>query len=458
MHTLAQLRSGALQGIRRLDLSAGLTTLPPEVYDLADTLEVLNLSDNLLQDLPDDLPRLHRLTTVYASNNRLTRLPEVLGACPHLRIIGARGNQIAELPSRALPPRLRWLTLTDNALTQLPAELGGCQQLQKLMLAGNRLSQLPDAMAGLTALELLRLAANPLQHWPAWLTELPRLAWLALSGHQLVWPSPGLAPLAAWDWQQLQVGPLLGEGASGLIHSARRGRAGQLAASATDAEDPALALKLFKGAMTSDGLPEHELQASLVAGRHPQLCTPVTTLSGHPDGVRGLLLPLIPPDFAPLAGPPSLASCSRDVYDPALRMPWPVAQQLLAGVASAVAHLHRRGVMHGDLYAHNILWQQHSGQAWLTDFGAASLLPLHQPELARALQALEVRAFGILADEVLTRCQPADGEPAACHSLRPLLAACLSEVATQRPTMAELSAALGPPASARDAASAQAPV
>ena len=39
MHTLEQLRSGALAGARRLDLSADLHTLPPEVYGLADTLE-----------------------------------------------------------------------------------------------------------------------------------------------------------------------------------------------------------------------------------------------------------------------------------------------------------------------------------------------------------------------------------------------------------------------------------
>ena len=52
LHTLEQLRSGALAGTRRLDLSAHLQTLPPEVFDLADTLEVLNLSGNQLSSLP----------------------------------------------------------------------------------------------------------------------------------------------------------------------------------------------------------------------------------------------------------------------------------------------------------------------------------------------------------------------------------------------------------------------
>ncbi len=44
MHTLEQLRSGALAGTRRLDLACGLTELPDEIFALADTLEVLNLS------------------------------------------------------------------------------------------------------------------------------------------------------------------------------------------------------------------------------------------------------------------------------------------------------------------------------------------------------------------------------------------------------------------------------
>ena len=88
MHTLEQLRSGALAGIRRLDLSCGLRTLPPEVFGLADTLEVLNLSGNQLDCLPHDLPRLHRLKVILGSDNAFTELPEVLGDCPALEVVG----------------------------------------------------------------------------------------------------------------------------------------------------------------------------------------------------------------------------------------------------------------------------------------------------------------------------------------------------------------------------------
>jgi hypothetical protein len=41
--TLVALRSGELEGITRLDLACGLEEFPPEIFELADSLEILNL-------------------------------------------------------------------------------------------------------------------------------------------------------------------------------------------------------------------------------------------------------------------------------------------------------------------------------------------------------------------------------------------------------------------------------
>ena len=139
MHTLAQLRAGELSGITRLDLSCGLTEFPAEIFDLADTLEILNLSGNALSCLPDDLHRLTRLRVLFCSDNQFTALPACLGQCTALTMIGFKANRIADVPGAALPPLLRWLILTDNCIDTLPSELGERAHLQKLMLAGNRL-------------------------------------------------------------------------------------------------------------------------------------------------------------------------------------------------------------------------------------------------------------------------------------------------------------------------------
>jgi len=405
--TLARLQAGQLTHTARLDLrGCGLHTLPPEVLALADTLEVLDLSGNALHTLPDGLAGLHRLHTLFASDNCFTSLPAVLGRCPALDTLGLKANRIAEVPAGALAPTLRWLILTDNHIPSLPDSLLRCTRLQKLMLAGNRLRRLPAGLAALQRLELLRLSANRFETAAAALPDellaLPRLAWLAHAGNPFSQASERAAEahqaLPDIPWQALQLDGLLGEGASGQIHAARWQRGG-------GAVQP-VAVKLFKGAVTSDGLPRSEMAACIAAGSHQHLVGAVGRLSGHPDQRQGLVLPRIPRHFHPLAGPPSMASCSRDVYATGRRLPAAQAVAIARGTTAALAHLHRQGLMHGDLYAHNLLVDE-QGDSRLSDFGAASFLPVDDPQRSAALQALDRRALAVLVDELAQHCDDA---------------------------------------------------
>lgn len=405
--TLARLRAGQLQGATRLDLrGCGLTELPPEVLALADTLEVLDLSNNALTTLPEDLATLTRLHTLFASSNRFERLPPMLGRLPRLDTLGFKANRITQVPAQALAPTLRWLILTDNQVAELPPTLADCAPMQKLMLAGNRLQRLPEGLGRLQRLELLRLSANRFERvqdaLPEELLALPRLAWLAHAGNpfsaaqEQAAPSQAAARPIAWDELQLQA--LLGEGASGHIHAARW----------QPADGPAqdVAVKLFKGAMTSDGLPQCEMAATLVAGRHPALVGLLGVLRGHPQGVQGLVMRRLPPQWAALAGPPSMASCSRDVYAPGLRLPAAHARAIAQAAEAALAHLHACGLSHGDLYAHNLLVDGQCG-ALLSDFGAASFLPLQDTARTEALKAIDRRALQVLHDELQAHSAPA---------------------------------------------------
>lgn len=130
MQTLTQLKAGQLQGVTRLQLVENLTEFPQEIFDLADTLEILDLSNNQLSSLPDDLYRLIHLKILFASNNRFEVLPEVLGQCPKLEMIGFKANQIRVVPEASLPPQTRWLILTDNQITALPERMGQLHRLQ----------------------------------------------------------------------------------------------------------------------------------------------------------------------------------------------------------------------------------------------------------------------------------------------------------------------------------------
>ena len=116
--------------------------------------------------------------------------------------------------------------------------------------------------------------------------------------------------------------------------------------------------------------------------------------------------------------------------------------RLAQDMARALAHLHQRGVMHGDFYAHNILWDPANGQALLSDFGAGTLLPVDQPALSRALQALEVRAFGYLLEELLAHAVPEATHAATLATVDALARGCQNALPAHRPTMADVANAL----------------
>lgn len=429
LHRLNALRRGDLAGTRELSLAGGLTEFPSEIFGLADTLEVLDLSGGSLTTLPDDLGRLGKLRVLFCSGNRFERLPPVLGDCAALSQIGFRATGLCEVPGESLPPRLRWLTLTDNRIERLPDALGERPLLQKLMLSGNRLAILPSTLAQAANLELIRLAANALEALPAWLGALPRLAWLSYAGNPFE-PEAVFPEVAAVPWTSLELGALLGEGASGRVHRALW---------RVDGTGPTrpVALKLFKGAMTSDGLPEHEMAACLAAGTHSHLTGALGRLVDHPDGLHGLLMPILPADWRVLAGSPSLESCSRDVYDSTLCLDIATAWRIARGAAEACAHLHVNGLLHGDLYGHNILWDGTKGEAVLSDFGAASILP--GDAMSRAFQRIEVRAWGLLLDELLDRCA---ADASGLGPLRDLAHQSAQVEANARPLMAEICAGL----------------
>jgi hypothetical protein len=396
MDTLAQLRAGTLTGTTRLDLVCGLTEFPREIFDLADSLEVLNLSGNALSSLPDDLHRLTRLRVLFCSDNQFTELPACVGQCTALTMIGFKANRIEKVPAAALPPLLRWLILTDNSITELPTELGERPHLQKLMLAGNRLQRLPESLRHCHRLELIRIAANQLTELPEWLLSLPSLTWLAYAGNPLETEADAAAleATASIPWSGLRLEQQLGEGASGVIHRATWDRPGQPAVQ--------VAVKLYKGEMTSDGSPLHEMNACITAGLHPNLIRVEGRIVEHPQAQAGLVMQLIDPSYRNLAALPSLASCTRDIYANDTRFSADVALRIAHGIASVAEHLHQQGITHGDLYGHNILWNE-LGDCLLGDFGAASFHATSDSLESRALQRIEVRAFGVLLGELLER-------------------------------------------------------
>lgn len=375
-----------------------LQSLPEKIYEFCDTLELLNMGDNDLDTLPQDFHRFGRLRILFFANNKFQSLPIVLGLLPSLFMLSFKSNLVQEVPPESLAPSVEWLILTDNQIHTLPPTIGMLKNLKKCMLSGNQLTALPFEMAKCVHLELLRISSNKFSEIPQWLLKMPKLTWIAASGNP-AFPSSdptrelsrkGIPVIPSSDLTLLE---LLGDGASGYVFRARWKR--------DQTAEQHVAVKVFKGAVTSDGLPSDELLATLQLAKHvasiqsgtaPVVDYPITPILGVISGnhmwkvsetakvnnrnilatteelssktevplpAGGIVMMLIPHSYKLLGNPPSFDTITRDTFDRNAPKITPLeACSIIRDVAYAMKEVHEAKLCHGDLYAHNLLVQR----------------------------------------------------------------------------------------------------
>jgi len=149
---------GALTAMTRLQLSDNaLTSIPSEIA-ACESLARLYLSGNRLEDVPAELGALRNLEELYLDGNRLTRLPREMFERPAGGVIGRTIGGASSAPPF---PSLVRLSLSCNAIRDIPDALDGCPKLRGLYLDGNRLVRVPGCVARLAPLKVLSVAGNP---------------------------------------------------------------------------------------------------------------------------------------------------------------------------------------------------------------------------------------------------------------------------------------------------------
>jgi hypothetical protein len=435
LFTLQQLQSGSitsesLGSQKRFQLSENLTEFPRELFDLADHIEILDLGGNQLSDLPDDFHRFKQLRILFLTDNAFEHVPRVLAECEQLEMIAFKSNQLKTVDEDCFPLSTRWLILTNNQIQTLPHSLGQLTLLRKLALAGNQLTALPDSMANCTDLELVRLSANQLTSVPDWLLSLPKLSWLGFSGNPVCKSSGSIqATIPQVSLDAIKLNHQIGEGASGVIHHADW-------VSATDhsaENNVSIAVKLFKGSVTSDGYPQDEIQCCLNTGEHPNL---IKVLSHINDLEQlGLVMELISPEFKNLGLPPSLKSCTRDTFKSDMSLTSSEVLNIASQMADTLNHMHQQVVSHGDIYAHNTMFDSHCNILF-GDFGAATDLGVLSAEQKDKMERIEVRAFGCFVDDLLSLVK---GTDLLFENLTAMSHLAMSESLSARPRFFEIS-------------------
>jgi len=135
----------------------------PKTFNQLSKLEILNVSGNRLEELPQGVMELSGLKALHAGGNRLQSIPCRLGDMLSLEILYLGGNQLRDIPATiGKLKNLVSLALCDNRLETIPSTIAYLQKLESLSLNNNTLKTLPTEIVTLKNLQQLSLRSNPL--------------------------------------------------------------------------------------------------------------------------------------------------------------------------------------------------------------------------------------------------------------------------------------------------------
>lgn len=171
--------------------SNNISTVPPNLFQAVNRLRVLDLSDNILSSIPSDIKYLRELEDLVLSDNRITEVIPELFLLEKLNGLSLKGNAITQLPSKEGSEslysglsRLLVLDISSNQLTELPSCIISLTQLQELYINNNKIKKLPEAIGNLSNLMVLDASNNQLQELPTSLCQL-ELVVLSIRNNQL---------------------------------------------------------------------------------------------------------------------------------------------------------------------------------------------------------------------------------------------------------------------------------
>lgn len=178
----------SLPEIKLLDVSKNnVEQMSQDFLSDCPKLELFSASTNKLSELLHLPPK---ITTVKLANNNFSHVPQALLQLPNLRSVDLRNNSISCLPAPVLwsSLNLRELMFSKNSIEtlDLSTEVFRWSRLEKLHLSDNRLTQIPAQIGLLEGLTSLDVSKNPdLHSFPDEMGKLVRLWDLPLDGLKL---------------------------------------------------------------------------------------------------------------------------------------------------------------------------------------------------------------------------------------------------------------------------------
>ncbi|EPB86553.1 hypothetical protein HMPREF1544_06627 [Mucor circinelloides 1006PhL] len=198
---------------RRVDLQGkNLTTIPIVLYKYAARIASLDLSKNLLMEIPVDfLQMCKNLKQLWLTNNDYYGLPLSIRFIPNLEHLNISGNHIRDLQLARLEDltTLRTLRAYNNRLETLPSSFATFKHLTILFISNNSFTKFPQVICQISSLAYLDISFNKITSFPDEICNLTQLVGLFATANRLTGRLPPsfskLEKLQELDLRQNQI-------------------------------------------------------------------------------------------------------------------------------------------------------------------------------------------------------------------------------------------------------------
>lgn len=171
------------------------TAVPCVVFELRQLLE-LDMSHNCLRGLSEDVGQLKGLKRLCISHNKIQYLPSQIGALQLLEELDISFNDLRDFPkSFSNLKKLRTLDADHNMLNQYPPEILPLSDLEEVDCSGNKFETLPVDIMKLQSIKILWLSSLHISTLPDSFCYLNKLESLMLDGNNLTVLPPSFGNL-----------------------------------------------------------------------------------------------------------------------------------------------------------------------------------------------------------------------------------------------------------------------
>ena len=164
-----------------------IADIPDNLHKLGH-LRVLNLAGNRLRSVPTESLRLLPLVEIDVSRNMIgaTLLPRGLEGFRSLQLLNVSSNALSYLTEDDIisMPELQYLSVSDNRLQSLP-NFSSCFALKTLIAANNALCSLPDGLQTLPSLRNINLMGNNVKQLDPHIGVMNNLSMLNIANNPL---------------------------------------------------------------------------------------------------------------------------------------------------------------------------------------------------------------------------------------------------------------------------------